>query len=341
VVIVLFVTATWTVIKQRYDSQLIREIRAMGGRADTEPVVSLIWQGEAVEAPRNSFAQRLRESTSKWFQTRDEAVCDVNLNGCQFDPKWLPRLTRATDLEGLSLDDTHLGPELAALQQNAKLKWLSLSGPDISRSLRHVSQLSQLESVSIWGDQDATTELASRDLGTLVDLLKLRRLNLSNVSITDEGLEQIGRISSLEELHLWGNSESTPDGLRHLSSLGELRELSLQRLPIGDQGLASIRGLSKLKTLYIICPVEADGDTPSRKIELPPVTDVGLEQLRDLTQLEHLCLESECLSDDCIVHLVKFPQLKRLTLFNSQISQQGLARLKDALPKCKIRIEEQ
>ena len=243
-------------------------------------------------------------------------------------------------MEALSLDDTHLGPELAALQQNAKLEWLYLSGPDISRSLRHVSELSQLVSISIRGVRDAPTELASQDLATLVALPGLRQLSLSDVSVTDEGLAQVSRIKSLEGLYLWGNSDSTPAGLRHLSSLGELRELSLQRVPIGDQGLASLKGLSSLKSLYIICPVEAIGDATSRKVELPPVTDVGLEQLRQLPQLEHLCLESAYLSDNGIEHLAKLQQLKTLTIFHSQISREGLARLTAELPTCQIRLDD-
>ena len=80
---VVLVSVAWTVIKQRYDSRLIREIRGLGGRAATDHVMSVIWTREAGDAPSISFTQRIRESASDWFRTRDKAVCDVNLNGCQ------------------------------------------------------------------------------------------------------------------------------------------------------------------------------------------------------------------------------------------------------------------
>ena len=100
-----------------------------------------------------------------------------------------------------------------------------------------------------------------RQLGGLE--AKLLRINFSKTQITDQGLKELSRVQSLEQLRL-ASPKITDDGLGALEDLAQLRFLHLLDMPISDAGLAHLHGLKKLESLYI------DGTG---------VTDAGIEQL--------------------------------------------------------------
>lgn len=65
------------------------------------------------------------------------------------------------------------------------------------------------------------------------------------------------------------------------------------------------------------------------------VTDAGLEHLKGLTQLQHLILQNTKITDAGLEHLKGLTQLQQLNL-NTKVTDQGVERLQQALPKCKI-----
>jgi Leucine-rich repeat (LRR) protein len=90
----------------------------------------------------------------------------------------------------------------------------------------------------------------------------------------------------------------TDAGLAHLAGLNQLQWLNLDRTQITDGGLAGIAGLTQLQSL---------------NLDRTQITDAGLAHLAGLTQLRDLRLRN-----------------------NPQVTDEGVKKLQQALPKCRI-----
>jgi hypothetical protein len=70
----------------------------------------------------------------------------------------------------------------------------------------------------------------------------------------------------------------------------------------------------------------------------PDVTDDGLESFADLRKLQVLEIKYAPVSDQAVRHLAQLTQLKVLQLRDTDVTADGLARLKDALPNCDVSV---
>jgi hypothetical protein len=136
-------------------------------------------------------------------------------------------------------------------------------------------------------------EVRDNDLVILQKFPYLRKLDLTETSITDEGL-------------------------KHLKSLEYLRYLYLLGTTVSDAGIPELQGHSRLEQLCL------DGTQ---------VTDEGVKALEPLDRLVmlHLATEGE-ITDACISTLVKFPDLHEIKLEGTKVTDDGKARLVKARP---------
>ncbi len=68
------------------------------------------------------------------------------------------------------------------------------------------------------------------------------------------------------------------------------------------------------------------------------VSDIGLEHLKGLTQLEVLYLDDTQITDAGLEHIKGLTQLELLNLqVTNQITDEGVKKFHQALPKCSIR----
>ena len=65
------------------------------------------------------------------------------------------------------------------------------------------------------------------------------------------------------------------------------------------------------------------------------MTDAGLANLVGLPLGDWLGLGETCLTDDAVVHLVKLQNLQSLNITGTKISEEGVAKLRQALPNLK------
>jgi internalin A len=61
-----------------------------------------------------------------------------------------------------------------------------------------------------------------------------------------------------------------------------------------------------------------------------------MKYLAPLANLETLILTQNFLTDDCLDDLKKLKKLKELRIEETQISEEGIRQLKEALPKCRV-----
>jgi Leucine-rich repeat (LRR) protein len=148
------------------------------------------------------------------------------------------------------------------------------------------------------------------DLTMLKDLPKLRALYLGTALWTDKEMEQVGTLTNLQELQLYG-TEVTGAGLAQLKGLTKLETLNLPTT-VKDDDLKNLKPLTGLLNL-----------------ELHDNTDVGLEFVKDLPRLQTLRLEGFKITDKGLAHLKGMGELKSLVCFHTEVKGEGVESLKD------------
>ncbi len=203
------------------------------------------------------------------------------------------------------------------------------------RLLRPLSHLRNLSLVNLRGITDAglpdfatmprLTELNLEGLavtgGCLApfrDAPRLTYLNLLNTKLTDESV-QLLRGSNVNYLFL-GNTpigDASAELLREISAI----ELGLNGTRITDSGIAQLKGF-RGNTLHLY--------------DLP-ISDTGLRELLSSNpQLVHLNLTRTRITDGIVDDLARISTLQRLYLYETGITDAGVARLRSSLPNCHI-----
>jgi len=162
------------------------------------------------------------------------------------------------------------------------------------------------------------------ELECLEGLPHLRMLNLTHTKVGDDGLRILDSLPELAELYL-GTTRVSNAGLRHLKGLSKLRKLVLHDvLLITDPGMEQLKDLKNLQHLNLTST---------------PVTDSGLEFLKGLTNLRLLSLCNAQVSDAGLEHLESLQKLVTLDLTGSKVTATGVAALCRGLPNCNILTE--
>ena len=170
--------------------------------------------------------------------------------------------------------------------------------------LNYADVFPDLEYANFWGGRITDAGLAR--VGGLNDFSNLRVGLISGCAITDSGLEELGDWQKLEQLNLHNCARITDAGLAHLQELPNLRVLWLLQ--------------------------ENGGKTP--------VTDSGMAHVARLAQLTDLYLIRVSIGDRGIAQLHGMPNLQRLSLRGTKVTEEGVQALCEAMPDCLVNWEE-
>jgi len=114
----------------------------------------------------------------------------------------------------------------------------------------------------------------------------------------------------------------TNDELAHLSILTSLGRLHLiLKTGITDAGLVHLKNLRNLQD---VCLCGAN------------ITDAGLGNLKGLKGLQVLDISGTKITDAGLIHLQDLPKLEWIELSHTQVTDEGVRKLQEALPNCKI-----
>lgn len=172
--------------------------------------------------------------------------------------------------------------------------------------LEYFGVLSNLTHLTVMNCQ--VTDHSMKSIGRLE---KLNFLELSGDSITNSGLQYLRQLEGLTSLYLH-DTAITDDGLRELQVFRNLSVLSLAGTMVTDQGLTEVATFASLEFL----------DLSGTRIN-----DKGISQLTKMESLRHLKLDDTPITDQSIEDLCLLP-LTRLTVFRTQITENGMERLK-------------
>jgi Leucine-rich repeat (LRR) protein len=140
--------------------------------------------------------------------------------------------------------------------------------------------------------------------------------------LTNAELPLLLKFPNLREL-ICEYSQISDPGMETIGKLNQLTWLSLTGGVQGvtDKGMVQLKNLTQLQRLAIL----GSG-----------ITDEGVAPLAELTNLKSIDLTANNLTDASLQHFRGLKNLEQLYVHNTQITAAGIAELKQALPNCKI-----
>lgn len=204
------------------------------------------------------------------------------------------------DSEGMP-GQSEIGPNAlaSALRRLPKLKKLTLMGTQATDSVMEaIGTRAELETLDIITFFNWKPVLTDEGVGHLRHLRKLKKLHLMNAGLSDASLKTIGALTQLESLSVQG-SNLTDSGIAHLKSLVNLNELFVD----------ASRG---------------------------KWTDAALVNLQGMTRLESLGLQDTAVTDAGLMTLCGLTDLSRVHVTGSGVTEQGMKRFRERMPKLKI-----
>ena len=159
------------------------------------------------------------------------------------------------------------------------------------------------------------------DVDVLAPLNEVQRLSLGD-GFSDDAVARLPGLPELEHLQLHMLFDEIGDhGLQCLSRLPNLQSLLVGYGSFSEKGLAHLRSNQKLTRLWLHgCELQ----------------DAGLVHLASLPLLNDLLLTASTVTDAAIPHLSQLGSLKNLELDDTNMTLEGVERLREALPNCRI-----
>ncbi len=238
-------------------------------------------------------------------------------------------------LRSLCIDVPREGEDpLKHLQDIDGLEELDIAGrlTDTSlnqlRGLRHIRRLTLTWRRSV-DDAQEQKPITGSGLAALQECPALRELTIQAYELPTAALEQIEALSQLEKLTVIVGKSRAPL-VFHINKLPALRELELSDR-WGDTegnstlivaGIEEMQNASRLERLHLSSNNLTNSDV------------MGLSTLTSLRDLDL----SGCsrVNDRAVPFLRKIASLRRLTLENTGMSDDGAEQIDDALPNCRV-----
>jgi Leucine-rich repeat (LRR) protein len=230
--------------------------------------------------------------------------------GGSFQKNSAGRITEVDLLATWVTDD-----DLARIGALPDLRKIDLSHTRISDlGLAHLRPLKKVVSLNC----SSCSYITDGGVASLKDWVNLEYLNVRGSEVTSRVFEHLARMKNLRTLDV-GFSRVNDDGFEALASLEHLEELHIGGDKMTGLALPSLRLLQSLKRL----DVNGSQRTDSGRWGLM-LTDVNVESIGALTELESLNIGGAIVSDVGMKALGNMASLKFLDLSRMEITAQGL-----------------
>lgn len=246
--------------------------------------------------------------------------------------------------------------DLPGIAGQAALKRLDLSMTRITdQGLLRLKDLPGIEELNLRYAELITDE----GMSAIKGWKRLRTVDLRGTKVTDTTLGYLGGLTSLESIDV-GFAQISDNGIEALAALPKLKRLTLGGNKLTDTGMQALRLMTALEYLDLSGPQRTDSGLWSVSLTEPGIAAVaavgslrelrigganvgsnGLEELRrGLPKLERLSLHRcKRVTDEAVAVLSEWRSLVEVDLKDTKISEAGVARLRAALPGCKVRGE--
>ena len=236
--------------------------------------------------------------------------------------------------------DSLTDEQLRSLERNREVEQLTIwSGPITNDRLAPLSRLTWLTGL-VLGEMPI-------DDGVFPHLKELRELEYLNLAYTNiRGDFSILSGIPLRDVRLEGCRRVGDECAMALAQFPTLRQLEIHMTGVTDRGLESLSGLP-LETLWLGPRVTDTGIRAIQQMKslkhldicAPGVTDESVRSLRGLETLEVLWLGHCSITDASLDVLCGFRSLRELGVGHTGLTAVGRARIRAALPDCRL-VEE-
>lgn len=250
------------------------------------------------------------------------------------DENSLGYLTICPKLEEIHCDQTSIGETgigfIAHLPALRKLTlWESLR---VSQGLENLQHAKHLEEIYL-----SENPLGDGWLEDIVGLNSLRKIELTLTNLTDLGLSFLGQLERLTDLGLGGNPKISDAGLAHLRNCTHLEWLDLSDSAVSDEGLAYLEKMSQLRFINLAgTRVRGNGLHHLSRMTFLKVLYLGGTDgldlrnvlfLRDMKNLRTVWITTE-VTDAGLHNLGELSQISALWLDHTRLTGSGLSDLK-------------
>ncbi|MGD9127809.1 MAG: hypothetical protein PVH19_10580 [Planctomycetia bacterium] len=261
--------------------------------------------------------------------------------------KGVSALKDLENLETLSLMYNNISNDaIKSLTKMPKLKLLDLRGCNYIND-EGIGYAVQIPNLAVLKHR---LGVSNDGLEKIAKAKKLKVLVLQDCnSIDDDGLAVLANHATLEEVDL-PRLNISDDCLTYLATIPNLRFLGLRRAFISGDGLETLAegpaGKSIEKLNLSETDLDAEGvavlaEFPNLKwVNLSHNNSVGDEAIAELSKLkglECLVLSNADVSDEGLESLAELTNLKELHVDSTRVSDEGVKKLQEKLPNCKIK----
>lgn len=218
-----------------------------------------------------------------------------------------------------------------------------------------ISQLVHLKSLTLYGKAHGLNDSTAPFLSSLKDL---ENLSTEGAQLSDEGMKFLSSLTSLKSasfFHLsFGMKGFTGAGFGHLKPCTRLEKLTVAGMSMGDEGFAAIASLPQIRDLRTWHTFQTEaGNTliaklpnlsslqigqrlPGHGNKKPSLSDTSLPTIAGIKTLETLKIGEAHFTLEALLALKGLPKLKSLSLYETDLVQADLDRLRAELPSVKI-----
>jgi hypothetical protein len=222
---------------------------------------------------------------------------------------------------------------LYQLRHWPSLRDLSLLGGKFrGTSLRHLREAKNLRQIALYACPVTDDDLQHL---ALVDSLEVLTMGfLPNV--TGDGFADLVALSKLRTIEI-GEAPIADESLKHVGRLEGLERLTLARTAITGAGLRHLVNAPKLTSLDLRdSPVRDEGlrsvagmaNLSDLKLDKTAITVAGLVHLSAAPKLRNLSLKGLHIGDDAVAHLATIPDLTWLDLTGTQVTDGVISHLR-------------
>lgn len=304
----------------------------------------------------------------EYFGLKDASLSDAQLiRIVQSNPLWkitlhevavgdaiLPSLAQSPGLRDLELFDTNVTYEKMLIELGEKAEDIMLAAGYIQLLLKdggwrqfqwqgttQIEKLDSLRHCKVCSELSIFDDIYDGcDLSFLPDMPILRKVFL-DVALTDEDLNEISRVSTLNSIILSRPQEVTPKGITGLRQLSQLQYLALSDAGLDSEHFKEVARLKRLTGLSFHGSKITSNDVAHlcelqdleflRFVGCESLDDSALRHVSKLNSLTRLKIDTVPITDQGLLHLLGMPNLETVNIARTECTEEGQERLQKML----------